>query len=407
VISENQYLLTETTPANSGDCLPILGMSSHGPAPSGRSTRQELEWEARLLRSSPLVQAAFNAMPLGVAVLNRHRQIVLANQKLLGSLDCAETEALGKRPGEALGCIQCTSGIDGCGTAKACHVCGAVAAILESQRGAEAVVRDCRIAVTRGDMFELRVTASPLHVGGAVYTIFSAQDISAENRLDALTRSFFHDVLNTAGVVRGFADFMLTDGPDRECLESLQDASGRLLHEIEAHRDLIHGEKGELQVRCEPVDAQRLLRTLAASYAKHPASAQRAIDLGDSWQGMIRTDPRLLLRVLGNMLKNALEATPPRGRVRVECREADAAVVFSVHNQAVMSDEVQLQIFHRSFSTKARHGRGLGTFSMKLLGQRYLGGRVSFTSRAPEGTVFCLELPKDGPTETGSQKRVD
>jgi signal transduction histidine kinase len=31
---------------------------------------------------------------------------------------------------------------------------------------------------------------------------------------------------------------------------------------------------------------------------------------------------------------------------------------------------------------------------MKLFGERYLGGSVAFTSRAPEGTVFSLTLPK-------------
>jgi signal transduction histidine kinase len=59
-----------------------------------------------------------------------------------------------------------------------------------------------------------------------------------------------------------------------------------------------------------------------------------------------------------------------------------------------MAEEVQLQIFQRSFSTKASSGRGIGTHSMKLLGERYLGGRVEFTSRDGEGTTFRITLPK-------------
>ena len=59
-----------------------------------------------------------------------------------------------------------------------------------------------------------------------------------------------------------------------------------------------------------------------------------------------------------------------------------------------MPDEVQLQLFQRSFSTKGQTGRGIGTYSMKLLGERYLGGRVEFISRHPEGTTFTLSLPK-------------
>jgi sensor histidine kinase regulating citrate/malate metabolism len=52
-----------------------------------------------------------------------------------------------------------------------------------------------------------------------------------------------------------------------------------------------------------------------------------------------------------------------------------------------MPPEVQLQIFQRSFSTKGK-GRGVGTYSMKLLTERYLGGKLAFTSAAGEGTTF-------------------
>jgi hypothetical protein len=31
---------------------------------------------------------------------------------------------------------------------------------------------------------------------------------------------------------------------------------------------------------------------------------------------------------------------------------------------------------------------------MKLLGERYLGGKVEFVSRAPEGTTFTLKVLK-------------
>lgn len=46
-------------------------------------------------------------------------------------------------------------------------------------------------------------------------------------------------------------------------------------------------------------------------------------------------------------------------------------------------------------ATKEQTGRGLGTFSMKLLGEEILGGRVEFTSSAQNGTVFKLDLPDD------------
>jgi signal transduction histidine kinase len=95
------------------------------------------------------------------------------------------------------------------------------------------------------------------------------------------------------------------------------------------------------------------------------------------------------------MIKNALEATPAGGTVRLEVRPEDGAREIAVHNPGAMPREAQLQIFQRSFSTKGR-GRGLGTYSMKLL-SGYLDAELSFSSSEQEGTTFRLRLPTEAP----------
>ena len=77
------------------------------------------------------------------------------------------------------------------------------------------------------------------------------------------------------------------------------------------------------------------------------------------------------------------------------CREQPQGAEFAVHNPEVMPPEVQLQLFQRSFSTKGEPGRGIGTYSIKLLGERYLKGKVAFTSQEPQGTTFTLTLPRN------------
>jgi signal transduction histidine kinase len=39
-------------------------------------------------------------------------------------------------------------------------------------------------------------------------------------------------------------------------------------------------------------------------------------------------------------------------------------------------------------------GRGIGTYSAKLITERYLGGSLSFTSSEDEGTTFAVTLPR-------------
>ncbi|MGK0289243.1 MAG: sensor histidine kinase regulating citrate/malate metabolism, partial [bacterium] len=70
----------------------------------------------------------------------------------------------------------------------------------------------------------------------------------------------------------------------------------------------------------------------------------------------------------------------------------DNWIEFSVHNPAVISKDIQLQIFQRSFSTKGEN-RGLGTYSVKLLSEQYLNGKVRFSSEAGKGTTFYVRYP--------------
>jgi signal transduction histidine kinase len=92
------------------------------------------------------------------------------------------------------------------------------------------------------------------------------------------------------------------------------------------------------------------------------------------------------------MIKNALESSNDGDRVTVGSRFKDNGIEFYIHNNGFMPDEVQLQIFQRSFSTKGA-GRGLGTYSMKLLSEKYLRGKILFESSEGNGTTFYARFP--------------
>jgi CheY-like chemotaxis protein len=93
------------------------------------------------------------------------------------------------------------------------------------------------------------------------------------------------------------------------------------------------------------------------------------------------------------MLKNAFEAAEPGAEVGLQLEFDGGAPRFTVRNPGAMPDYVQARLFERSFSTRSSVGRGIGTYSMKLFGERYLGGAVGFTSNAAGGTRFFITLP--------------
>jgi sensor histidine kinase regulating citrate/malate metabolism len=73
----------------------------------------------------------------------------------------------------------------------------------------------------------------------------------------------------------------------------------------------------------------------------------------------------------------------------------DDSVVYIVKNSKVMPENIKLQVFQRYFSTKGA-GRGIGTYSMKLITENFLGGKVTMESEKKSGTVFRVEIPLNG-----------
>jgi len=74
-----------------------------------------------LAQHGPLT-ALLDALGVGVAVLNRQRQILFANRALLETFPAGSTEdLLGQRFGEAVGCIHAWDSPGGCGTGTSCE----------------------------------------------------------------------------------------------------------------------------------------------------------------------------------------------------------------------------------------------------------------------------------------------
>lgn len=377
-------------------------------APAERAGRPEVDRQARAVAQAPQLGRLLDQVPDLLLVLNRHRQAVFSNQSLLDLLGLDRGDPLlGLRPGEILNCVHCRQMTGGCGTAEACRHCGAALAILTSLEGQRAV-RECRLTVRRPEGVEesldLQVWATPMTLEGEPYTFVAISDLSDQKRRRALERLFFHDILNTAGGLMGLAALLREPSQaDLPALaESMRLAAEQLVQEIQAQRDLAAAESNELKVWPTLLSAGELLSQYAQVMEGHPAAQGRALTLkAPALDLEIETDPALLGRVLVNLLKNALEATPPGQGVSAGFLGRKGGVEFWVHNPGHMPREVQLQVFKRSFSTKGP-GRGLGTYSVKLLTERYLRGRVWFSSSQEEGTTFRVWLPLELPEEEAS-----
>lgn len=363
-----------------------------------RASQEDIESQLSIINSIPMLSETLDAMPDMVMVLNDKRQILAVNKALLEMLKTTREKIIQMRPGEALGCIRSKNMPAGCGTSLHCVTCGTVNAIVECVKTGSTTVRECRL-LTETDFgitpLDLKVTASPFNVNENRFLLVVANDISKEKRLAILQRTFFHDVLNAAGCIQGYVDYLASDTTaDVDVCQRLSYLSNQIIEDIQTHRDLLHAEYGDLKVQLALVNTSLILNELRGQYLKHPVALDRLIEITDTWNGAIVTDRRLLMRILGNMLKNALEATPIGGKVTLNCIDKGNFALFEVNNPEIISETIQRQIFQRSFSTKDCSSRGIGTYCMKLFGERYLNGKVDFISQYPDGTTFRLLIPK-------------
>lgn len=366
-------------------------------APPERLSDEEIAQQVSALQNADNITTLLDAMPDLVMVLNHHRQIIFANRNLreFGSgRGCPNL--YGMRPGELLDCKRAAAAHSGCGTGEACSTCGAVQAILAGLSG-ETVKHECRISTTQAVALDLRIWASPFVWNQAGYVLVIASDISNEKRRKVLERIFFHDLLNTASGISGMTE-LLAEGITTidELKSDLVDTVEALINEIKSQQLLLAAENNELIVNPVRLESKSVLEKVAAAFRQHLVAEHKAIAIApETVDFKLQCDEALLRRVLGNLVKNALEASATGDTVTLGARLENERAVFWCHNPAVIPQEVQLQIFQRSFSTKGA-GRGIGTYSIRLLTERYLGGQVAFHSRQNVGTTFQITLPQPG-----------
>ncbi|MGC9349364.1 MAG: sensor histidine kinase [Anaerolineae bacterium] len=380
-------------------------------APAELAPDAELQRHISYFANLGMTEELISAVPNFLMVVNRYRQIVYANSAMVDYLGLDDrSELLAIRPGEALQCSHAFEGENSCGTTAHCRYCGAIQAVLTAQEGKRAV-QECRIIRRSGvtpPVLNLRIWTIPWTVGDDDFVIVAATDISDEKRRQALERTFFHDLLNLAGVISHGSELMLDLKPEEypQVLSIVNNASRRLVDEIQAQRQLAALEHGDFVVTPETLQTTAFLRSLLDIWETHDVARGRKLQLAPTTDDLaVVIDRTLLERVLGNMIKNALEAEPKGSTITVGCSRMDAQTVeFWVHNPSTMPESVKMQVFQRAFSTKGE-GRGLGTYSMKLLTEDYLEGEVTFTSRDGQGTTFRVCYPIE-PTYADEQSAL-
>lgn len=366
-------------------------------APAERAKEEKLALEIEIVSKNPIVTGLLHSTSGLMVVLDEHRQIIALNHSFLQMLGVDDpAKALGLRHGEALKCIHAEDEPAGCGTTKFCSSCGAAIAIVSGLEQDKPIEKICALTANRGGNevdIALLVRSHLIKIDKKRFLLVFLQDITQQQQRAALERTFFHDVNNMLGMLLGTSELLVEENPS-ELARSIRQASIRLHKEIAIQRCLLKSGTCNYQPMRLEITTKQIFAELQSFFGNHPAAHKKSIEFQEDYPDIsINTDISLLLRVLCNMIINALEATEENDSVKIWLEHEGSFLSFCVWNAQEITQEITNRIFQRNFSTKEQAGRGIGTFSMKLFGEKILGGQINFTTSKKDGTTFKFKYP--------------
>jgi PAS domain S-box-containing protein len=161
----------------------------------------------------------------------------------------------------------------------------------------------------------------------------------------------------------------------------------KLLDELGARTD-------EPKPQLAPSDLDALLKKVLGEANLTPNISVEYTSQGDLTA--VTVDPFQIQRVFDNIVKNAIEAMPRGGKLKVRARRERESVVVSISDTGIGISKEQAKNLFKPFQTSKPDGIGLGLAFCKRVIDSH-SGSISFTSRLHTGTTFEVTLPLKNP----------
>ena len=184
----------------------------------------------------------------------------------------------------------------------------------------------------------------------------------------------------------------------------------RAIGEVERHAERITAladqllevsriRSGRLELERAPMDLAAAVREIATRFGPEAASAGATIIIDGEPSVPGWWDPLRIEQIVLNLVSNALKFGQGNP-VAVELRSLGGRVLLTVrdHGPGIPEDE-QARIFEpfeRAKRARGTRGAGLGLWIVKRLVEAH-GGTVRLASAEGRGSVFAVDLPREGP----------
>ncbi len=235
-----------------------------------------------------------------------------------------------------------------------------------------------------------------------------------EEMKEQLTRLLVHDLNAPLGSLLFSVGAVLSDTPGelserhRGLLLRAARSGDQLSGLIRDLLDISRMEEGKLTLQWENVILAEIVGEGVEELNYYADAKQITVSVDvPPGSATVCVDRKLIARVFVNLLKNALEHTPPGGRVNLRARpegdrlrvavEDTGVGVPSAHRERIFESFVQVEMKQSG----ERRGTGLGLTFCKMAVEAH-GGEIGVEERSGGGSVFQFTLPLSVPAARGA-----
>ncbi|MXO64735.1 PAS domain-containing sensor histidine kinase [Altericroceibacterium endophyticum] len=277
--------------------------------------------------------------------------------------------------------------------------------------------RNGEITLNSGRIFEF--AGVPLPDGNGLLTLLDVTDsrhsedalrerTTALEEADAVKTRFlanmsyeFRTPLTSIG---GFAE-LLQNGvagelPEQasEYVAAIIESVDRLSSQIETVLDMSQSEAGLLPITAEEVEVLPFVTAIVRDREADLEARELTLDLrGDSSAGIIEADEKRLARAIGNIVDNAIAASPRGGRILVTLKRKSGKLEIAIADSGVGMSGGELARALDGYLLNTENADDSRRRSLGLPLARHLiaahGGRLELTSEKGVGTKATITLP--------------
>ncbi len=225
------------------------------------------------------------------------------------------------------------------------------------------------------------------------------QNARLREEVEAINR---HDLKNPLMIIMSVPRVLLAGAnlteSDKKLLEMVETAGRQILEMINRTIDLYKMEMGTYAFSPVSVDVVRVIEQIVTAFHEMAETKGLSVDViingnplsqGEVFLAM--GEELLIYSVLGNLIKNSIEASPRDGRVSIALAGGDVASI-AIHNAGAISQRIRSRFFQKFTTADKDGGTGLGAYSARLM-VRTMNGDIRFETSEEKGTTVTVTLP--------------